>query len=114
MNIQTLMSLLLLGVYAGCQNTVDQSVHPAPAQSAVTRIVEVSCGQCQLGLPGDGCDLAIRIDGVAYFVDGTTIDDHGDAHADDGLCNCVRKAEATGTIKDGRFVATSLELLASD
>ena len=32
-----------------------------------------------------GCDLAIRIDGKSYFVEGTKIDDHGDAHANDGF-----------------------------
>ena len=27
-----------------------------------------------------GCDLAVRIDGKSYFVEGTKIDEHGDAH----------------------------------
>jgi hypothetical protein len=77
-------------------------------------IVEAGCGQCQLDLPGDGCDLAVRIDGAAYFVDGTGIDDHGDAHAADGLCNAVRPARVTGRIVDDRFVASSFELLDQD
>lgn len=75
------------------------------------RIVELSCGQCKLGLEGKGCDLAVRIEGKSYFVDGSGIDDHGDAHADDGLCNCIRKAKVTGQIQDGRFVATSIKIL---
>jgi hypothetical protein len=74
-------------------------------------MVDASCGQCQLGLPGQGCDLAVRIDGEAYFVDGSGIDDHGDAHAHDGLCNAVRRARVSGHVVDGRFQATELELL---
>jgi hypothetical protein len=42
-------------------------------------IVEASCGQCQFGMKGYACDLAVRIDGKPYFVDGTSIDSHGDA-----------------------------------
>jgi hypothetical protein len=29
------------------------------------------------------CELAVRIDGKPYFVDGTSLDSHGDAHAND-------------------------------
>ena len=65
-------------------------------------------------MKGDGCDLAVRIDGNAYYVDGSSIDDHGDAHGDDGLCNCIRKAKVSGEIVDGRFVATSVEVIKSE
>lgn len=73
--------------------------------------VEAACGQCLLGLPGQGCDLAVRIDGRAMFVDGAHIDDHGDAHAADGLCNAIRQASVTGTVVGDRFRATSFRLL---
>lgn len=76
------------------------------------QIVEASCGQCQFKLEGEGCDLAVRIDGKAYFVDGSDIDDHGDAHASDGFCEAIRKAEVKGQIVDGRFKAESFKLLA--
>lgn len=75
------------------------------------QIVEASCGQCQFHLPGKGCDLAVRIDGKAYFVDGTGIDDHGDAHAKDGFCQRIRKARVSGRIVNHRFQATTFELL---
>ncbi|KQO32900.1 glutaminyl-tRNA synthetase [Flavobacterium sp. Leaf82] len=75
------------------------------------QIVETACGECQFGLKGKSCDLAVRIDGKAYFVDGTTIDDHGDAHAEDGFCNKIRKAEVTGKVENNRFKATSFTLL---
>ena len=77
-------------------------------------VVEAGCGECQFGLAGSDCDLAVRIDGKAYFVDGTGIDDHGDAHSDDGLCNATRQARVQGRVESGRFVATSFELLPSD
>ncbi|MHC4947086.1 MAG: DUF6370 family protein [Planctomycetota bacterium] len=76
-----------------------------------TLLVEAACGQCQFGLPGEGCDLAVRIDGQAYYVDGTGIDDHGDAHAAEGLCNAVRQARVEGSVEGGRFRATSFELV---
>ena len=65
-------------------------------------------------MEGSGCDLAIRIDGKSYYVDGSSIDDHGDAHADDGLCNQIRKAKVTGEIKDGRFLAESIQVLPTE
>ncbi|KAF2329393.1 DUF6370 family protein [Flavobacterium daemonense] len=74
-------------------------------------IVEASCGECQFGMKGKSCDLAVRIDGKSYFVDGTKIDQHGDAHAKDGFCNTVRKASVTGSIVKDRFVATSFTLI---
>jgi hypothetical protein len=75
------------------------------------KIVEVSCGQCEFKMAGKGCNLAVRIKGKSYFVDGTSIDEHGDAHADDGFCKAVRKAEVQGKIVKNRFVATYFKLL---
>jgi hypothetical protein len=86
----------------------------ASAQTDTTQkaqLVEASCGQCKFGLKAKGCDLAVRINGKAYFVDGTAIDDHGDAHADDGFCNAIRKAEVKGEVVNGRFKASYFKLL---
>jgi hypothetical protein len=74
------------------------------------QIVEASCGQCQFGMEGKSCDLAVRIDGKSYFVEGTNIDSHGDAHANDGFCASIRKAAVIGTIKDNKFVVTYFKL----
>ncbi|MBZ4044472.1 MULTISPECIES: DUF6370 family protein [Flavobacterium] len=74
-------------------------------------IVEASCGECQFGMKGKSCDLAVRIDGKSYFVDGTTIHDHGDAHAEKGFCNAISKALVTGEIVNNRFKATSFKLI---
>ena len=74
------------------------------------RAVELSCGQCNFGMVGSSCDLAVRFDGKSYFVDGSNIDDHGDAHAADGLCNAIRHAEVFGSVQGNRFVAESIVL----
>lgn len=73
--------------------------------------VEASCGQCNFGLKGSGCSLAVKIDGKAYFVDGSSLDEHGDAHGDSGMCNVIRKAMVEGEVVNGRFKATSFVLL---
>jgi len=74
-------------------------------------IVETSCGECQFKMEGKGCELAVRINGKSYFVDGTSIDDHGDAHAKDGFCEAIRKAEVQGEIVNNRFKATYFKLI---
>jgi Family of unknown function (DUF6370) len=79
-------------------------------ESSKIQIVEASCGQCQFGMEGKSCDLAVRIDGKSYFVEGTNIDAHGDAHANDGFCASIRKAAVIGTIKDNKFVVTYFKL----
>jgi len=79
---------------------------------SINQVVEAACGQCQFRMTGkSGCDLAVKIDGKSYFVDGTTIHDHGDAHADDGFCEAIRQAEIQGEIIDGRFKAESFTLV---
>ena len=83
----------------------------APDKTKPVQVVEASCGQCKLGMPGKSCDLAVRFDGKSYFVDGTTVDSHGDAHAKDGFCQKIRKAEVQGQVVNDRFVATYFRLL---
>ncbi len=83
----------------------------APDKNKELLIVDAACGQCKLGLAGKSCDLAVRINGVAYFVDGSHIDSHGDAHADNGFCNAIRKAQVQGEIVNKRFKASYFRLL---
>ena len=84
-----------------------------PDPNKKIQIVETACGECQFKLSGKGCDLAVKIDGKSYFVDGTDIDSHGDAHAKDGFCNAVRKAEVQGEIVNDRFKVTYFKVLKS-
>ena len=79
--------------------------------SKATYTAEAACGQCQFKLKGKGCSLAVRINGQAYFVDGTDIDSHGDAHASDGFCNKIRKANVQGEIVENRYKANYFQLL---
>ncbi|MCC2546747.1 hypothetical protein LJY25_09860 [Hymenobacter sp. BT175] len=103
-----LLSLPTAAAYA--QQGTTSSIN-SPDAGKKTMVVDASCGQCRLGLPGQSCDLAVRLDGKAYFVDGTTVDSHGDAHAPDGLCQTIRKAEVQGELVDNRFKATYFRLL---
>ena len=75
------------------------------------QLVETSCGQCNFNLPGKGCDLAVRINGKAYFVDGTNLDDYGDAHSKDGFCTVIRKAHVKGVVVNNRFKTKFFKLI---
>ena len=108
-----LLSVLAAGLWVAC---TESGLPVAGAEEGIMfkiadQEVEAACGQCKLGLKGSGCDLAVRIDGKAYFVDGTKIDEHGDAHTDDGFCKAIRSAKVSGKVENGRFVVTSFELL---
>lgn len=82
-----------------------------PDKTKPVQTVEAACGQCKLGLPGKTCDLAVRINGKAYFVDGVHIDSLGDAHAKDGFCNAIRKAQVQGEVVKDRFKASYFILI---
>ena len=106
--------VLLCGFVLFLGSAMAQKNNVVPLKKDSTRkvqIVETACGECQFGLKGKGCHLAVRINGTAYFVDGTDIDSHGDAHADDGFCNAVRKAEVQGTVINNRFNVNWFQLI---
>lgn len=92
---------------SGCEKATQVSKAPA---TLTNRVVEASCGSCNFGLEGE-CSLAIRVDGKAYPVDGASLDDYGDAHAADGMCNMIRQATITGTIDGDHVHATAFSLL---
>lgn len=91
------------------QVTENKQIRPDSTRKIL--VVEAACGQCQFGLHGKGCSLAVRMNGKAYFVDGTDIDSHGDAHASDGFCNAKRSAEVQGRVVNNRFKASYFKLL---
>lgn len=87
------------------------SIHAQMTNDTLT--VEAACGQCQFNMTDKkGCDLAVRINGKnSYFVEGSDIDAHGDAHAHDGFCNAIRKAHIVGKIENKKFVLKYFRLL---
>ena len=105
--------IILIFVFIGCAtNTLNNTKVQVVQQTAINQVVEAACGQCQFGMKDHaGCDLAVRIDGKPYFVDGTNIHEHGDEHADDGFCVVIRNANVKGTILDGRFKSESFTLI---
>ncbi|MEO5946127.1 MAG: DUF6370 family protein [Chitinophagaceae bacterium] len=108
--MKTLITFILFSFFAiqlSAQNSTSK-----PDSTKKIMIVEASCGQCQFKLTGGSCDLAVRLDGKSYFVDGTKIDEHGDAHASDGFCEAIRKAEVQGEVVNNRFVASYFKLIA--
>jgi hypothetical protein len=110
--MKTIFLLFCCAILAG--NAIGQTKPSKISQPDSTKkiqIVEASCGECQFHLTGKSCDLAVRINGKAYFVDGTSIDEHGDAHAKDGFCEAIRKAEVQGEIVNNRFKATYFKLI---
>lgn len=104
----SLVILLFTSVTVG-QKTDSKVATPDSAKKI--QVVETACGECQFKLVGKGCNLAVRIDGKGYFVDGTDIDSHGDAHAKDGFCNAVRKAEVQGDLVNNRYKVTYFKLI---
>lgn len=97
-----------IGSYAASAQTT------AKKNTITNQVVELSCGECNFKMKGKSCDLAVRIDGKAYFVDGKKIDDFGDSHDENtGLCNVVKKANVTGEIVNNRFKATAIKIVPS-
>jgi hypothetical protein len=97
-------------MYAGFGQSKDK-VNATPDPSQKIQSVEASCGKCKLGLKGTSCELAVRVAGHSYYVDGYNIDDFGDAHDDSGFCKAIRKAEVQGFVVNGRFKASYFKLL---
>lgn len=107
-NLTTILYSLF--IFTGCSTALDQRSRTG----AITEptIVEAGCGQCQFGLTEKkGCDLAVRPGDRGYFVDNFSMRAFGDPDAEHGMCNLVRDAKVTGEIVEGRFQATSFELL---
>lgn len=92
--------LIIFLVFASCTN-----------RKEVYKNAEISCGQCQFNLEGEGCSLAVRYNNNAYYVEGFGIDDFGDAHnKETGFCEVIRTGEITGFVKDEKFIASNIIL----
>ena len=72
-----------------------------PDSTKKIQVVDAACGQCQLGLKANGCDLAVRIKGLSDNVGVNFIHYHGDAHgeeAEDDSRASVGAGEAVGAL----------------
>ncbi|MFC3560694.1 DUF6370 family protein [Pedobacter jamesrossensis] len=107
-NLFFVLLITIIGFSASAQTTPKNS---SSAKVITKQTVEIACGECQFKMKGKDCDLAVKIDGKPYFVDGKSIDDFGDAHGEHGFCNAVSKAEVTGEIVNNRFKAKEIKLL---
>lgn len=103
-----LLVLFVSPLIAFSQSNQNDTTKPDLSKKILT--VEASCGQCQFGLPGKSCDLAVKIKGKAHFVKGSHIDAHGDAHADDGFCETIRMAEIQGELVNDTFNLTYIKI----
>jgi hypothetical protein len=105
MKLALILSFIFISITASAQTvgTLDKSKK--------VDTVQTSCGKCKFGMEGKSCELAIKINGKAFYVDGAAIDDFGDAHADDGFCNSIRQATVQGEVVNGKFKASYVHLL---
>ncbi|TCC94462.1 hypothetical protein EZ428_06735 [Pedobacter frigiditerrae] len=113
--MKALIFALLLtsfGFVANAQTKTQKTTKQQASQQLNSKTVEIACGECKFNMKGKSCDLAIRIDGKSYFVDGKSVDDFGDAHDEKhGFCNVISKATVTGEIVNNRFKAKTITLL---
>jgi|SRR6478672_2740608 len=107
--------VLLFTVSLGFSQEIKSADVAVIPNAPKSQIVEASCGQCKFGMTSKkGCDLAVRIADKTYFVEGAKMNDYGDAHGNDGMCNAIRRAEVVGEIKGDKFVASSFKLLPAE
>ena len=100
---------LLLFITANAQDSKSKKLVLNPKNPVYE--VAASCGTCMFKMEGKGCLLAIKFKGKNYFVDGTGLDDHGDAHDAEGFCNAIKKAKVQGKVVKNRFEVTYFELI---
>lgn len=105
-----IMSLIFIFmVHLSMSQQFRLSKKPDPKKELIE--VEAGCGMCQFGLKDKDCLLAIRKDSKVLHVKGTGIDDHGDAHGDDGFCNATHRAWVQGRMKGDTFVVSYFDLI---
>ena len=124
------IGIILNFIFAGCgsegcgsHKAHEEQTVEVKSSALVTHIPEsgdiegfaiTSCGICNFGFRGvRGCSLTIKIGDKVYPVEGTNIHKHGDMHAKEGMCNAVRIAYVSGTMKKNKFYSDSFTLIES-
>ena len=111
MKFSSLLIAFLVCSFCAAAQSAKPVLADKPDPSKKIDTLEVACGMCQMELKGEDCALAVRVDKKAYYVDGTHIDSHGDAHAKDGFCNMIRKAAVQGSLVGEKYAVTYFKLL---
>ena len=104
-----LLALIVINTSNAQDTTTNKKLVFNP--KSTTYEVEATCGTCMYKMEGKGCHLAIKLNGKNYFVEGTGIDDHGDAHDNEGFCNAIKKAKVQGSVVKDKFLVTYFELI---
>ena len=103
-----LFLLLFIPLVSFGQETFKNKLIFNPEMSLIK--TEASCGICMLNMEGKECELAVKIKDSTYYVAGTGIDDHGDAHSVSGFCNAIRKVDVQGKVINNKFHVTYFKL----
>ncbi len=107
-DILLLFSFLFISCLLSAQSK--RSVGKLNDQKQVLEM-EAGCGMCMFGMKDNDCRLALKKNEKTWFVKGTDIDDHGDAHGDDGFCNATHRARVQGTFTGDTLVVSYFELI---
>jgi hypothetical protein len=104
-------AIALFAITLSGYSQIAKTLNATPDASKKLMVLDASCGECKFGMDGTDCDLAVRINGTPYFVDGVGIKEYGHPHNKNGFCMAVRKAEVQGDVVNGRFKASYFKLL---
>ena len=95
---------------AGCgeEATAPEVAAPSVEISAPAPLtLEVGCAKCIYQVDGaKGCSqVAVVVEGNPLLICGVQIDAHGA-----GLCGATKMASVEGTVEDGKFIASKVEV----
>lgn len=89
--------------YKMMEATFKRTAAKAAIQRVSDQSAQVACAGCVFHMEGaEGCQLAVKLDGKTYFVDGAEVAGHE-------WCDKALDAVVNGTIENGRFVASSVK-----
>ena len=104
-----LILIFILPISLQSQDTSKKELEFDPNLQVIE--AKASCGICKFDMDGFKCELAVNIDGAKYYVEGTDIDDYGDAHSDDGFCSAIRDVKIQGQIVDDKYIVSYFKLI---
>lgn len=89
--------------YKMMEATFKRTAAKAAIQRVSDKSAQVACAGCVFHMEGaEGCQLAVKLDGKTYFVDGAEVAGHD-------WCDKALDAVVNGAIENGRFAASSVK-----